>query len=343
MAELVTRHPQNPLLTADAVPYDCSLLFNAGVCRYQGKYVMVFRNDYGCSQQEWEQQGKRLKGTNLGIAFSDDGVDWQVQPKPLISLDQARQLAAPLIPGCDPVKEIQRFYDPRLTEIEGRIYMTFAVDTAHGLRGGVLVTDDFENFEVLSLSLPDNRNMVLFPEKIDGSFVRLDRPMPVYSRAGDRFDLWLIRSPDLRHWGREQLVLGVEDVPFADDKIGPAAPPVKTDRGWLTTFHAVERDGTRGKNGWEEKWQKIYYGGLMLLDLENPAKVLGLVREPLLAPQAVYETDEGFRTHVIFPGGMLLEDDGTVKIYYGASDTVECLATGEVDQLVEACLANPLS
>lgn len=76
----------------------------------------------------------------------------------------------------------------------------------------------------------------------------------------------------------------------------------------------------------------------MLLDADNPYKIVGMYREPLLAPEVSYETEGGFRNDVIFPGGMILEDDGEVKIYYGAADTVECLATAHVDDLVRLCL-----
>jgi beta-1,4-mannooligosaccharide/beta-1,4-mannosyl-N-acetylglucosamine phosphorylase len=139
------------------------------------------------------------------------------------------------------------------------------------------------------------------------------------------------------YWGNSKLLLGVEDVPYANDKIGPGAPPVKTPKGWLTTFHAVDIDPYRGKNGWEPFWKKRYCAGIMLLDLEDPSKIIGLYKEPLLAPEADYEISGGFRNHVIFPGGMILEDDGEVKIYYGAADTVECLATAHVDDLIKLC------
>ena len=164
--------------------------------------------------------------------------------------------------------------------------------------------------------------------------VRLERPMPVYSRGRDRFDIWLSRSPDLVYWGRSELVLGVEDVPWANDKIGPTASPVKTEKGGLTLFHAVDRDESRGKNGWETRWTKRYTAGLMLLDLKDPAKVLSVYRGPLIAPDTPIETDEGFRENVIFPCGMVAEDDGEVKIYYGASDTCVCLATAKTDDLL---------
>ncbi|MBR6789655.1 MAG: glycosidase, partial [Oscillospiraceae bacterium] len=119
---------------------------------------------------------------------------------------------------------------------------------------------------------------------------------------------------------------------------GPGAPPIKTEKGWLTTFHSVIRDNERGKHGWEKKWPKMYYAGLMLLDLEDPSKVIGMYKSPLLTPELPHETDEGFRTHVIFPGGLILEPSGEVKIYYGASDTVECLATADVNDLLKLCL-----
>jgi beta-1,4-mannooligosaccharide/beta-1,4-mannosyl-N-acetylglucosamine phosphorylase len=212
------------------------------------------------------------------------------------------------------------------------------MDTKHGIRGAIAEVDEnFENIKIISASSPDNRNMVLFPEKIGGKYVRLERPFTVYSRGRDRFDLWLSKSPDLVYWGESELVLAVEDVPYANDKIGPAAPPVKTDKGWLTLFHAVDIDQNRGKNGWEKSWKKRYCAGIMLLDLDDPSKIIGMYKKPLIAPENHYETEEGFRQQVIFPGGMILEDNGEVKIYYGASDTVECLATANVNDLIALC------
>lgn len=310
----VWRHPANPILTAAGVPYPAALVLNPGVVRFQGRYVMVFRNDYGSAADE------QLWGTNIGLAFSDDGVQWRVQPQPCFQWSDG---------------EILRAYDPRLTVLDGRCYMSFALDTVHGIRGGIAVTDDFERFEVLSLTAPDNRNLALFPERIDGRFVRLERPFPVYGRLGmERFDIWISASPDLVHWGDTDLLLGVEDVPFANLKIGPAAPPIRTQQGWLAIFHAVDYDPARGKNGWEETWKKRYTSGLMLLDLDDPRKVSGLCREPLLVPEAPYETEGGFRNDVVFPGALILEEGGEVKIYYGAADTVICLATAHVNDLL---------
>ena len=315
----VIKKLDKPVLTYKDTPYNSALIFNAAVEKINGKYVMLFRNDYGDFENE------KLEGTSIGVATSDNGIDWKVSDKTRFQASVG--------------EEITRIYDPRITVIDGVCYVCFAVDTRHGVRGGIAKTDDFENFEIISLSVPDNRNMVLFPEKINGNFVRLERPMPVYTRGGkDRFDIWLSESPDLVYWGKSRLVMGVEDVPFDYDKIGPAAQPIKTEKGWLTTFHAVELDTTRGKNGWEEKWQKQYYAGIMLLDLNDPSKVIGKYDKPIIVCDRDYETENGFRKDVIFPCGNILEDNGEVKIYYGASDTVECMATADVNDLIRLCL-----
>ncbi|VTR20032.1 Domain of uncharacterised function (DUF377) [Actinobacillus pleuropneumoniae] len=127
--------------------------------------------------------------------------------------------------------------------------------------------------------------------------------MPVYSRGGiDRFDMWMSDSPDLKYWGNSKLLLAVEDVAYANDKVGPGAPPVKTDKGWLTLFHAVDIDRSRGKNGWEDSWKKRYTSGILLLDLADPSRIIGRAETPLLAPEADYETDGASAIMLFFLG-----------------------------------------
>ncbi|MCY3021488.1 MAG: glycoside hydrolase family 130 protein [Planctomycetota bacterium] len=320
---VIRRHPQNPVLASGDVPFPSTQIFNAGVARFRGEYVMVFRAD------RFDREKRCEAGTALGIAFSSDGVKWQVRAEPLKVLPTGG--------------EIRRAYDPRLTVLDDHLYLCFAVDTAHGIRGGVAVTDDLQRFEVLGLSAPDNRNMVLFPERIKGKLARLERPFPVYGSAGrgpERFDIWYSESVDGRHWGNTQLVLGSEQVSYCNNKIGPGTPPLRTPHGWLALFHYVYKDDARVLKGWEPyPWTKLYGAGVMLLDLQEPWRVIGLSREPVLVPETSYELD-GFRGSVIFPGGLLAEQDGTVKTYYGAADTVECLATARLDDLL--ALAQPV-
>lgn len=331
-ADCIKRYEKNPVLTKDMVPYDSDLVFNAGVIKRNGKYVMLFRNDYFYNKvlQEDGVVKRDRSHTNLGIADSDDGINWVVREKPFEAVEKILSY------------EIMSIYDPRLIEIDNELYICFAMDTRHGLRGGIgRIIGDFEDFEILSLSVPDNRNMVLFPEKINGMYVRLERPFPVYSRVVHRFDIWMSYSPDLKFWGESHLLAGVEDFPFANDKIGPAAPPIKTDKGWLIITHAVDIDNERGFNGWGQPvWNKRYSAGVMLLDLENPSKVLGIYKKPLIAPEVGMEIEGGYRDNVIFPCAGVVEDDGIVKIYYGASDTETYMAEAKLDDLVALCLEN---
>lgn len=314
----ISRYSGNPVLTSADVPFSSDLVFNAGVIPWQGGYAMVFRNDYGYIGRA------SFSGTNLGLALSPDGLHWQVEEQPVFSVKD---------------DEIRRVYDPRLTVIDGEVYMTFAVDTRHGLRGGIAHSDDLHHFEIISMSVPDNRNMVLFPQKYQGMYMRLERPMPVYSRGHkDRFDIWWSESPDLVHWGNSRLVAGVEDFPFANDKIGPGAPPVYTEKGWLAITHTVDIDPERGKNGWEDQWTKRYCTAAVLLDQDEPWKMIGRTKVPLLAPETDYEARDGFRWNVVFPTAAVPAPDGKLRIYYGAADTVIALAEAKTDDIIALCL-----
>ena len=325
-AGLLRRHPANPILTAADLPYPAELVFNPGVVRWRDGVLMAFRVDDG-----WRRRTAVFDRTVIGLAESDDGVAWRVRPTPWIDGGADAGLRA---------HGATRAYDPRLTVVDGTLHLCFAVDTAHGIRGAVTaVDDDLAGWRLLDLTLPDNRNLALFPERIGGLLWRLERPFPVYGRgAAGAFDLWCGASPDGVHWGRSRLVLGSEQVPWANAKIGPGAPPVWVAGGWLTFFHAVAIDRGRELPAWHRGWHKRYTVGALLLDAYEPWRVLGMCRRPVLEPEAPYEL-EGFRGHVVFPGGAVLEDDGTVKLYYGAADTCIALAVGDAEAIAARCLA----
>ena len=321
-------HRKGVVLSRELVPYDSALTFNAGIVRRKDDLIMLFRNDHGFCKKDYDDfyagiADNTSPKTNLGAAVSSDGVNWNVLPEPVFSLEG---------------DGIVRAYDPRITALgNGQFAVCFAVDSRSGVRGGIAVTEDFAHFEVKSISLPENRNMVLFPEKIGGEYVRLERPFLVRDR---HHSIWLSRSPDLIHWGESEPVLDSRDLPYANLKIGPGAPPVRTPRGWLTLIHGVEVQESNF-DAWQRDWNRCYYGGIMLLDLENPAKIVALAGIPLLVPEEPYEL-EGYRGGVIFPGGLIAEPDGTAKIYYGAADTVECLAEAKIDDLIEFCFKNDI-
>ena len=315
---LITRHSRNPILKNGDVPYTGGLVYNGSVIKYAGQYVMLVRVDHADLGQE-----KMENVTTVALATSDDGISWEVQPKPCMDW-RSEEVVAPT--------------DVRLMLVEGRPYATVAVNTRHGMETWCVTTEDFQTFDPVFKMVPDNRDVVLFPEKVGGKYLRLERPFPTFGHSRRPvFDIWISESPDLTYWGNPQVLLDVEHVPYANGRIGPGTPPLKTDRGWLLLFHAVDDDPARGKNGWEEMWTERYTMGVLLLDLEDPRKIVGLSPSPLLVPEMSYEVSGGYRNNIVFPCGWVLEDSGAVNIYYGAADTVQCLATAHLDALLGLC------
>jgi len=311
----VKRFEGNPVLSPERVPFESTNTHNCGVARHGDGYVMLFRNDY------WESVDPLRNCTSTaGIADSKDGITWAVRDTP-----------SP-IPGND----------PRITLLEGKYFVTTAA-------GVIWVTEDFDTFSEVSQSFPNSRNQVLFPEKIGDYYYRLERPtwqsmMPYVNQGrlpqgwiGTTWDIWMMRSPDLEHWGHPSLLLRTGDVDYANCKIGGGAPPLKTDAGWLCFIHGDDIDPNRGKNGWEDTWFGRYHVGVMLLDLEDPRRVIACPKIPLMTPETEEEVNGGYRNNVIFVTAALLDASGKITIYYGASDTVVCMATMRLDDVLEFC------
>jgi beta-1,4-mannooligosaccharide/beta-1,4-mannosyl-N-acetylglucosamine phosphorylase len=327
-APFLKRFGGNPVLSRKDIPYSAGLVFNCSVFKERGAYTMVFRNDY--FYKEFEE--RHPDDTNFGIAYSDDGIRWRVKDKPIFQYK---------------TKEVGRVYDPRVIPIEGRYYLTCCASTRQGPRAATFVSEDLKSFKLIDMSLPCSRNTVLFPEKINGKYYRLERPFwgdvidgyctEFDQWLGQPFETWISSSPDLEHWGHAEVLIEVDKVPYANLKTGPGAAPIKTDKGWLLLFHTVDFDPSRGKNGWEPVWKHRYQAGVALVDLEDPTKLIGLGRTPLIAPEMHYETNAGFRNNVVFPMAGIVEDDGEVKIYYGAADTHICLATARLGDLLAMC------
>ena len=150
-------------------------------------------------------------------------------------------------------------------------------------------------------------------------------------------------SPDLRHWANSRHILATGEILFANSKMGPGAPPVRTRKGWLSTFHAgVARRHTREERMGGEVAQSLH-GRAHVNGPQNPWRIIGFCEIPLMVPTAWYETGldvpdgisyDPFREDVIFPGGMLLEDDGEVKIYYRACRRPACAVQAHVYRLI---------
>lgn len=302
---VITRHPENPILTAAHFPVGSGVIrvFNSGVIKARGRYWMACRTEDAALRNR------------IWMAESRDGVHFVPRPAPVVLPHEDPEFAE---------YTAGMYYDPRITEIDGVYYLMHAAHSGHGCRLSLLQTTDFERFQWLGfVSETDNRNGLLFPEKIRGSYARLDRP----NTGGDFGDIWVSYSPDLIHWGRSRCVLRNSEVRWAWSKIGPGAVPIRTPQGWLAIFHGVRT---------QCKAHYVYQLGVCLLDLEDPSRVVARADEAILWPEEAYEL-MGQTPSVVFTSGAVVEDDGSLKLYYGGADTVMCLATTTVERLVEAC------
>jgi predicted GH43/DUF377 family glycosyl hydrolase len=215
--------------------------------------------------------------------------------------------------------------DPRITEIDGRFYVTYVTVSRHGPATALASTTDFQTFEKHGIIFcPENKDVVLFPEKIGGSYWALHRP--VCKTPFTRPEMWLAKSPDLIHWG-SHVPLVVPGGDWQSGHVGGGVPPIRVPEGLLTIYHGNTQPAVPGGVG-------AYYGGAFLLDADNPTRVLGQLPEPLLAPEELFEV-EGFMPNVVFPTGVVQEDD-TLLVYYGAADTCIGVAEFSTQEILDA-------
>jgi predicted GH43/DUF377 family glycosyl hydrolase len=301
--EFVKRYEGNPILTQNDVPYKVETVHNAGVTKFEGRYVMLFRSHL--------DTGRSI----IGLAESADGFKFEVRAEPFMRPSREGAFA-----------EYEEFgvEDARITHLEGAYYITYSAYSRHGVRIGLAKTRDFKSVErVAFITQADYRNTVIFPEKIGGRYVKLDRPHSDISP----WSIWISYSPDLRHWGDSRVVMKPVKYHWDEMKIGPGAPPVKTDKGWLSIYHGVfpTMDGC------------VYRLGAALHKLDDPAEILGVGDRWILQPEDAWEV-VGYVHNVVFSCGAVAEDDGTLKLYWGGADKVMCAGTAVIDELVELCL-----
>ena len=299
------RYEGNPIITVEDIPGGAACVFNSGFA-VVGDEVIGLINVW---DREWIPR--------FLVGRSRDGIHFEIAP---------RNMVVP--PEEYPYVQHEGIFDTRITPIDGVYYVTYNVASRLGGRIMLARTTDFSEIETVGfISGPDHRNCVLFPERIGGCYVRLERPMG----EGGIGDIYISYSPDLIFWGKTKLLLEKNTRYWESAKIGPGAPPVKTDEGWLVIYHACRL----GMNGY------IYQMGCMLLDLEDPSVIRGKMNECLMSPEEYYER-VGIVSNVVFPTAALRHGGpDELKIYYGAADTCIGLAVGSVSELVELCLAGP--
>ena len=218
--------------------------------------------------------------------------------------------------------------DPRITPLDGRFYFSYVAVSRHGPATALASTADFRSFERHGVVFcPENKDGVLFPERIGGAFAALHRP--VCGTPFTRPEMWVARSPDLIHWGAHA-PLSVLGGDWQSGRLGAGAPPVRVPDGWLEIYHGNRHTGRPGEVG-------AYYAGTILLDPGDPTRVLRQSSGPFFVPEADFEVD-GFVPNVVFPTGVV-RDGESILVYYGAADAFTAVAEFSERDLLDATIA----
>jgi beta-1,2-mannobiose phosphorylase / 1,2-beta-oligomannan phosphorylase len=208
--------------------------------------------------------------------------------------------------------------DPRITPLEGRFYFTYVAVSRNGPVTALASTTDFRNFDRHGIIFcPENKDVVLFPEKIGSDYVALHRP--VCATPFTRPEIWVARSPDLIHWGAHT-PLKLTGGEWQSGRVGAGPPPVRVPDGWLAIYHGNRHPTRPGDVG-------EYAAGAVLLHASDPTRVLKQTPEPFLRPEAEFE-QTGFVPGVVFPTGMV-EVGEELLVYYGAADAATAVASFE--------------
>ena len=351
---MLLRHPENPLIRAEDVPptskeYRVLGAFNPAAAEYKGEVLLLLRVAESCIPEKGyfsvlyydvsedaarpevlrfkkndphvSQRDSRFvtyKGidylsslSHLRLARSRDGVHFKVDKSPFIY----------------PTLESEAFgvEDARICLMGDEFWINYTAVSKDGFCTILALTRDFISLEKKGIIYPPmNKDVALFSEPCGGKYYCLHRPD---NNGFGRPSIWIGSSPDLLHWGDNKCLLRPDNSPRESMKIGGGAPPVITDEGWLCVYHGQGDNGT-------------YTLNTLLLDRDNPEKIIGRGKSALLKPEESYETG-GFFSNVVFTNGMLVREDKGVKtawIYYGAGDDSVCLARAPLDDLVSHAL-----
>lgn len=346
----VYRYEENPLVKpADITPhregFEVLGTFNAGIAMYKEETIMLLRVAerpisldektikspvYNVKTKELEilefqkddpnydfsdpriikEQGKEkfkylTSISYLRIARSKDGRNFTIDDEPFIY----------------PSNELETFgiEDPRITQMGDTYYIYFSAISPIGVGEVLVSTKDFISHEHHGMIFcPENKDVLIFPEKIKGKYYALHRPVP---NSNGSPEIWIAESDNLLYWGNHKHLIGLRDDMWDNGRIGGGAVPIKTEKGWLELYHGASKENR-------------YCMGAVLLDLNDPAKVIARSHQPILEPEADYEV-EGFFGNVVFSCGVILEGD-VVKMYYGVADTSMACAELSLKEILDS-------
>lgn len=347
---MFTRHPANPLIRPAQVrpsrsDFEVIGTFNAGAALYQGETLLLIRvaerpmntppDEIWCPYYKagevqfqvvrrddpaYDTRDSRFvqnlktgdlwltSTSHLRLARSRDGVQFRVEDTPW------------LLPATP--EEAFGVEDARITAIEGVYYVNYTSVSRYGIATALASTRDFVNIERRGIIFPPaNRDVVIFPQPVRGLYVAYHRPMP--GMFGD-YNIWVATSPDLVRWGDHQRVLEASVTGWESGRVGGGAPPILTEHGWLSIYHAADRADR-------------YALGAFLTPVDEPERIIARSSQPVLVPEAPYEL-EGFFPNVVFTCGAVVEGD-TLRLYYGAADETIGLAETSLSSMVRRLLS----
>lgn len=329
---LLQRYKKNPILVPnEANWWESKAVFNCAILHYENKFHMLYR-----AIGEYERYISRI-----GYASSTDGY----------SFARSNHIA------LEPTQDYEQYgiEDPRMVEIDNQVYITYVILSAYVTDGAIVeastalaTTTDFLKYTrlgVITTKGSNNKDVVLFPEKMSqqqqqssvlsssssnntdgtGKYFFLHRPSGwIGSKYGvNKPSIWLGEGNALTNFEKHTLLLKPEE-DWEELKVGAGPPPIKTRTGWLVIYHGVSRD-------------KVYRAGAALLDLHDPSKIIGRTKTPILEPKEPYEKF-GDVSSVVFPTGACVVDNDKLFVYYGGADRVCCLATADLNYLLDQIL-----
>jgi len=341
---LAKRFPENPLLKpADLVPamegMEIISLLNPGVFRYIDKIWLLLRVAERPAQQEgrisFPVYNKRGQIEILSFDKEDpllDASDPRIikykGQNYLTTLSYLRLVSSsdgktftddPEFPPIFGQGDLESFgiEDCRVATMDDGFWLTFTEVSPLAVGVGLMYTTDWKNYIRHGMIFPPhNKDCALFEEKVDGRYYALHRPSS--PELGGNY-IWLATSPDRVHWGNHRCIATTRKGMWDCARVGAGAAPIKTRDGWLEIYHGADENHR-------------YCLGALLLDLNDPSRVLARSREPIMEPEAKYE-QSGFFGNVIFTNGHLVDGDH-ITMYYGASDELICGATLSIAEIL---------
>jgi len=354
-----TRHPENPIVTPGLYPWRLATTFNPGCIYDNGRFYL------------YERAAGQLRPFHctIGLLSSTDGVHFtHLSDQPVFTPEMAGSKHGSV---QDPrvVKIDQTYYmtyafrpfawsshptgvgipDSHESEFPGVLHPPpdptqpgsndiAAARPDNLTRSGIAISNDAIHWQhhcwPTAANL-DDRDVILFPEKINGLFALLRRPLQfVGPPYGTNYPaIWICFSKNLKTWSTPKL-LAKAQYPWEDNRIGGSTPPIKTPKGWLVLYHGVQTLDPAIK-------RVVYRLGAMLLDLHDPTQVIARTRNFIMQPETYYEKFGLYIPNVIFPTANVVKD-GLLHLYYGCCDTAIALATIPLDDLLNHVLQHPL-